>query len=194
MKTVAFFHTKHVRFDSIIKWGNCMQRKNNSLHYILVQLSFICNINTTHCSYIDNNTLSSTFTSQFVIYYTPFKVLNIDTYITVPSMRLCSLKNNEGMGKSEMYSVRGKRWEEERKRREEKRKDVWPRPLALSGIFFEMRFGESDPAESIQSTKNHSFSYIHTYTHRKTSGITCWPHNSCFPRSLWHLTSTAVEY
>lgn len=43
-----------------------------------------------------------------------------------------------------------------------KRKDVWPQPLALSGKFSEMRFGESDPAESVRSTKNHSFSYIHT--------------------------------
>lgn len=108
-----------------------MQRKNNSLHYILVQLSFICNINTTHCSYIDNNTLSSTFTSQFVIYYTPFKVLNIDTYITVPSMGLCSLKNNEGMGKSSglkctVCVVRDERRREREERKKEKMCDHDP--------------------------------------------------------------------
>lgn len=36
---------------------------NNNIYTIhtLVQLSFICNSKTTHCFYIDNNTLSSTY-------------------------------------------------------------------------------------------------------------------------------------
>lgn len=62
--------------------------------------------------------------------------------------------------------------------REKEKRCVTTTPCIVWNIL-EMRFGESDPAESIQSTKNHTLSHIYTHI-EKPSGISCWPHNSCF--------------
>lgn len=75
---VLFLLNMHARFDSVVN-AVCNELRlplhNNLNDNTLVQLSFIFNIKTTHCFYIDNNTLSSTYLLlilQYIILHSKF--------------------------------------------------------------------------------------------------------------------------
>lgn len=62
-KSIVFFFLLNTLRKLIFERKNYVQLPlhNNLDDNTLVQLSFICNNKTTHCFYIDNNTLSSTY-------------------------------------------------------------------------------------------------------------------------------------